>query len=481
MDDGELVRRTLAGDRSAFAELVDRYRDAVCGVAYHYLGNFEDVQDAAQEAFVQAYLRAKQLCEPEKFGPWLRRITINVCLDALRRQRNTPISFGEMDEQAASRCVDTRDDVHRMAARSVVRDALGRLTDKARLTVTLFYIDGYSHAEIADFLEVPVNTVRSRLRHAKKRLREEMMTMVADVLNEGKPDPGLTRRAVQQAMERAEEALQSRSRAQAIRHYDEALTVLEKMKPDGEHRRLKMHALRQKGLACEFPPFDKGRTQLYEEALAIARQLGDREMQADLLRKLGDVEKSLELYRELGKLGEQGICLRLMGFEHLGANEVEQGRRCYEQAIPLFEEARALDGVTLCRAMLDLLDEVGEKRFRKLLLWEVGCHGLEKNRALTHLFVHWNSGGDLPDEPPDPWPFVDVFPEVSHLGKFLDPGVPVGGSWSGNTDTYSFQPLRATVTVKSNSERLTVPAGTFEHCVLTEQVTTESGLPDHAP
>ncbi len=368
-----------------------------------------------------------------------------------------------------------------MAARSVVRDALGRLTDKARLTVTLFYIDGYSHAEIADFLEVPVNTVRSRLRHAKKRLREEMMTMVADVLNEGKPDPGLTRRAVQQAMERAEEALQSRSRAQAIRHYDEALTVLEKMKPDGEHRRLKMHALRQKGLACEFPPFDKGRTQLYEEALAIARQLGDREMQADLLRKLGDVEKSLELYRELGKLGEQGICLRLMGFEHLGANEVEQGRRCYEQAIPLFEEARALDGVTLCRAMLDLLDEVGEKRFRKLLLWEVGCHGLEKNRALTHLFVHWNSGGDLPDEPPDPWPFVDVFPEVSHLGKFLDPRVPVGGSWSGNTDTYSFQPLRATVTVKSNSERLTVPAGTFEHCLLTEQVTTESGLPDHAP
>jgi len=66
--DSELVKRALAGQRSAFAELVDRYRDAACAVAYHYLGDFEEAQDAAQEAFVRAYLRLRQLREPGKFG-----------------------------------------------------------------------------------------------------------------------------------------------------------------------------------------------------------------------------------------------------------------------------------------------------------------------------------------------------------------------------------------------------------------------------
>ena len=69
-----LVERVIVGDRDAFAGLVDRYRDAACAVAYSYFGGFDDVQDAVQEAFVQAYCQLHQLREPAKFGPWLRRI-----------------------------------------------------------------------------------------------------------------------------------------------------------------------------------------------------------------------------------------------------------------------------------------------------------------------------------------------------------------------------------------------------------------------
>ena len=88
-DDGELVRQANRGDYRAFTELVDRYRNSVYGLAFHYLGNHEDAQDAAQEAFVQAYQHLSQLREPDKFAAWLRRLTFNGCTD-YRRQHGRP-------------------------------------------------------------------------------------------------------------------------------------------------------------------------------------------------------------------------------------------------------------------------------------------------------------------------------------------------------------------------------------------------------
>jgi RNA polymerase sigma-70 factor (ECF subfamily) len=179
---------------------VNRYRDAACGVAYHYLGGFDDAQDAVQEAFVHAYLRLNQLSDPGKFAPWLRRITANACADLLRQRGDRLVSLDEEEARAMS---DSEQDPERLAARRVVRQALERLPEKTRLAVTLFYIDGYSQEEVAGFLEVPVNTVRSRLRRAKQQLREEMMDMVTDVLTEGKPDPQFTKQVVDEALRRA--------------------------------------------------------------------------------------------------------------------------------------------------------------------------------------------------------------------------------------------------------------------------------------
>ena len=165
-----LVEDTIAGNTEAFARLVDRYRDAASAVAYSYFGGFDDVQDAVQEAFVHAYCNIRQLKDPAKFGPWLRRITANSCAMALRKRERANVSLDEVAEQAS-----TSDDAGKIAAREIVQEALAKLSDATRLTVTLSYIDGYSHAEVAEFLEVPLTTVRSRLRHAKRKLREEML------------------------------------------------------------------------------------------------------------------------------------------------------------------------------------------------------------------------------------------------------------------------------------------------------------------
>lgn len=78
------------------------------------------------------------------------------------------------------------DDPQRAVGRIIVRDALAKLSEEKRVTTTLFYINGYSHAEVADFLEVPLATVRSRLQSAKRQLSKEMITLVKDVLEDSK-------------------------------------------------------------------------------------------------------------------------------------------------------------------------------------------------------------------------------------------------------------------------------------------------------
>ena len=239
--DNELIAYALADDKAAFAQLVERYRDAVCGVAYHYFGNFEDMQDAAQETFIQAYTNLRQLRDLDKFGPWLRQIAANICLSALRSRRETAVDPDQVDLQPESDAVDS-------ATRMMVRDALQKLSEDVRLTVTLSYINGYTHNEVAQFLEVPKATVRSRLHSAKKKLRKEMIDMVSDVLHEGKPDENFTMEVVMEAFRRGSAAEQTFEDEEAIKHYNEALQLFEKARSNlaPEQIKAEMIALLQK-------------------------------------------------------------------------------------------------------------------------------------------------------------------------------------------------------------------------------------------
>jgi len=179
-DNRELVARTLAGDTSAFGELVTRYREGVSRLCYHYLASPEEAQDATQETFVNAYLRLPQLRDADRFAPWLRRIAANLCTELLRRRSRKEVSLGDADTEKAPQASLARDaDLGRLTARTVVQEAFGRLPEKSRLTAKLFYIAGYSRQEIADFLQIPEGTVRSRLHHAKQQLRKEMIRMMS--------------------------------------------------------------------------------------------------------------------------------------------------------------------------------------------------------------------------------------------------------------------------------------------------------------
>ena len=196
--DGDLVTATLGGDQAAFGELVARYKDAVFGVAFHRLGDFEDARDVAQDAFVKAYVNLPKLRDGAAFSHWLYRIAEGTAVDVLRRRRSD-VSLESPDALSADLGTagfslplhsphmphsPVGDDA--LVARQV-REALAQLPEPDRLAVVLHYVNGYSHAEVAEFLGTTAGAVKTRVSRAKAKLRKEMAEMVETKLKKERP------------------------------------------------------------------------------------------------------------------------------------------------------------------------------------------------------------------------------------------------------------------------------------------------------
>ena len=181
--DEVLVKKTLSGDKTAFNQLVAKYQTQVYGLAVNYLRNFSDAEDLAQEAFLRAYLSLHQLREPAKFGNWLYKITQNVCREWLRRKTNHEemierIRMNEIKEQ-----VPTPDELAgAKELKERIHHAIDALPEQERLVVTLYYMDGLTQHDIADFVGVSESTVKRRLRSSQKRLKGELLIMVQENL-----------------------------------------------------------------------------------------------------------------------------------------------------------------------------------------------------------------------------------------------------------------------------------------------------------
>lgn len=187
MDDlTTLVDRTLHGDALAYAGLVRRFQDMAVGYAYTLLGDFHLAEDAAQEAFVQAYLDLGRLNEPAAFPGWFRRIVFKYCDRMIRRKHGDWVDL--------DRVGDLISDGHDPAAfyeqketEDRVAFAIQSLPEHQRLVVNLFYMGSFSHREIADFLQIPVQTVKNRLYASRKQLKKELMNMAKEKLQQARP------------------------------------------------------------------------------------------------------------------------------------------------------------------------------------------------------------------------------------------------------------------------------------------------------
>jgi RNA polymerase sigma-70 factor (ECF subfamily) len=180
LSDEELVEKTLLGDRSSFGALVERYQHAAYGLAFHLLQNLVDAQDAAQEAFIRAYSNLPSLREPTRFANWLNGMVRNICMSRHRRTRDI-LPIEQIEATNLGDIHSTPEEIlERTALRNSVMKAIDSLSDKNRLVVNLYYIDGLRYDEIANFLDISTNTVKDRLRRARRALKENMIEMVEE-------------------------------------------------------------------------------------------------------------------------------------------------------------------------------------------------------------------------------------------------------------------------------------------------------------
>ena len=181
-----LVAHAQTGDLSGFGEIVRRFQNMAVGYAYSILGDFHLAEDAAQEAFIEAYQCLPNLRDPDAFPSWFRKIVFKQC-DRIRRGKSAEIVPLESAAGLYSEAGDPLEFVQAQEMKDSVLAAIAALPAHERAVTTLFYIDGFSQNEIADFLEIPVTTVNSRLRYSRKRLKERMITMVQETIEERRP------------------------------------------------------------------------------------------------------------------------------------------------------------------------------------------------------------------------------------------------------------------------------------------------------
>ena len=164
-DEG-IVRRVLAGDTEAYAELVERHRRWAVNLAFQLLGDAEEAEDAAQEAFVIAFRKLGQLRRGQSFGFWLRRILVNLTLR--RRKRLLRQRPEDMTRAQAGGEVN--------GTRVAVQQVLAQMPDHLAAVLVLRELHSLSYEEIARTLSIPIGTVRSRL-HAARELFRRLWTM----------------------------------------------------------------------------------------------------------------------------------------------------------------------------------------------------------------------------------------------------------------------------------------------------------------
>jgi RNA polymerase sigma factor (sigma-70 family) len=181
-----LVTRARAGDPAAYDQVVRRFQDLAVGYSYTLLGDFHLAQDAAQEAFLDAYVNLPKLREPRAFAAWFRRVVLKQCDRLVRGKHLATVSLEEAAE-VACRGPDPAQVVETVEMQEIVRFAIRALPEAERAVTVLFYMSEYSHQEISEFLGIPVTTVKSRLHSARNRLRDRMVELLDNSLREQRP------------------------------------------------------------------------------------------------------------------------------------------------------------------------------------------------------------------------------------------------------------------------------------------------------
>ncbi len=172
-DETELVTKAQNGDRNAFSELVCAYSQGVLNVVYRMCGNQQLAEDAAQEAFIQAWLRLSSFRPRASFRSWLYRIAVNAAIDMLRKEKRIlPNAVEDLNLVASTPSPEAMLASGERA--ELVAKAVAALSNASQAVLILREYESLSYNEIAETLEIPMGTVMSRLSYARKLLKEKL-------------------------------------------------------------------------------------------------------------------------------------------------------------------------------------------------------------------------------------------------------------------------------------------------------------------
>jgi RNA polymerase sigma-70 factor (ECF subfamily) len=178
--DEELVRQTLDGQPSAYAELVRRWAAPVLAVCHARIRCWHAAEDLAQETLLRGLKALPSLTSRERFGPWLRGIAQRVCLDWLKSKQTGQVPFTSLgrgqapdellatDGDAASRELEAAEESRRLM------DCVSGLDDDCREVLMLYYYQDVTYADLAELLGVSPATINARLTKARAALREQL-------------------------------------------------------------------------------------------------------------------------------------------------------------------------------------------------------------------------------------------------------------------------------------------------------------------
>src|SRR6516225_8681921 len=179
-DDRELVRLSQNGVEAAFEELVRRHQQRVFALVAGILHRPDDVEDVAQQVFLKAYLGIKRFDQRAAFSTWLYKIAVNECWDYLRKRKVRPLVYeADLSEEQVSRLdgiVSSSRPPEGPSARAEIREIIERmlsaLSEQDRQLLVLKEIEGFSVQELAEILNLNVNTVKVRLFRARGRIMD---------------------------------------------------------------------------------------------------------------------------------------------------------------------------------------------------------------------------------------------------------------------------------------------------------------------
>jgi RNA polymerase sigma factor (sigma-70 family) len=194
-NDAELVAASLAGDRQAFGQIVERYQNLICSVAYSATGSLAQSQDLAQETFVAAWTQLRNLREPMKLRAWLCGIARNLVNNSARRSRRDATNAAEPLENVPNAASPEPVPVEAVISReeeAILWRSLEQIPELYREPLVLFYREHQSIERVAEALELSEDATKQRLSRGRKLLQEQVTAFVEGALRRSAPGKAFT-------------------------------------------------------------------------------------------------------------------------------------------------------------------------------------------------------------------------------------------------------------------------------------------------